>query len=74
MNFFLTQLNFTDRGFQLTFKTADDPALSLIKYGEYLFEHLIIFSPSVEGNHCFLDFFKCFYMFPNCSEVCNDTC
>ncbi|KAG8201863.1 hypothetical protein JTE90_027343 [Oedothorax gibbosus] len=37
-----------DRGFQLTFKTADDPALSLIKYGEYLFEHLIIFSPSVE--------------------------
>ncbi|XP_055948311.1 dolichyl-diphosphooligosaccharide--protein glycosyltransferase 48 kDa subunit-like [Argiope bruennichi] len=37
-----------DRGFQLTFKTADDPGLSLIKYGEYLFEHLILFSPSVE--------------------------
>ncbi|GFU77772.1 dolichyl-diphosphooligosaccharide--protein glycosyltransferase 48 kDa subunit [Trichonephila clavipes] len=37
-----------DRGFQLTFKTADDPGLTLIKYGEYLFEHLIIFSPSVE--------------------------
>lgn len=37
-----------DRGFLLTFKTADDPGLTLIKYGEYLFEHLIIFSPSVE--------------------------
>ncbi|GIY67565.1 dolichyl-diphosphooligosaccharide--protein glycosyltransferase 48 kDa subunit [Caerostris darwini] len=37
-----------DRGFHLTFKTADDPGLTLIKYGEYLFEHLIIFSPSVE--------------------------
>lgn len=37
-----------DRGFHLTFKTADDPGLTLMKYGEYLFEHLIIFSPSVE--------------------------
>uniref|UniRef100_A0A8C4S182 Dolichyl-diphosphooligosaccharide--protein glycosyltransferase 48 kDa subunit n=1 Tax=Erpetoichthys calabaricus TaxID=27687 RepID=A0A8C4S182_ERPCA len=38
----------SDRGFDLTFKTADDPGLSLIKYGQFLFEHLIIFSPSVE--------------------------
>lgn len=37
-----------DRGFHLTFKTADDPGLSLMKYGEYLFQHLILFSPSVE--------------------------
>ncbi|XP_053705772.1 dolichyl-diphosphooligosaccharide--protein glycosyltransferase 48 kDa subunit [Synchiropus splendidus] len=37
-----------DRGFDLTFKTADDPSLSLIKYGQFLYEHLIIFSPSVE--------------------------
>lgn len=37
-----------DRGFELSFKTADDPGLSLIKYGEFLYEHLIIFSPSVE--------------------------
>ncbi|XP_076364934.1 dolichyl-diphosphooligosaccharide--protein glycosyltransferase non-catalytic subunit Ost48 [Tachypleus tridentatus] len=37
-----------DQGFQLTFKTADDPGLSLVKYGKYLYEHLIIFSPSVE--------------------------
>nr|AAO18670.1 dolichyl-diphosphooligosaccharide--protein glycotransferase [Branchiostoma belcheri tsingtauense] len=37
-----------DRGFDLTFKTADDSSLALIKYGEFLFEHLIIFAPSVE--------------------------
>jgi len=37
-----------DRGFHLTFKTADDPGLTLMKYGEYLFQHLVIFSPSVE--------------------------
>uniref|UniRef100_UPI0035902ECA dolichyl-diphosphooligosaccharide--protein glycosyltransferase 48 kDa subunit n=1 Tax=Myxine glutinosa TaxID=7769 RepID=UPI0035902ECA len=37
-----------DRGFELTYKTADDPALSLIKYGEFIYEHLVIFSPSVE--------------------------
>uniref|UniRef100_A0A8C8D457 Dolichyl-diphosphooligosaccharide--protein glycosyltransferase 48 kDa subunit n=1 Tax=Oncorhynchus tshawytscha TaxID=74940 RepID=A0A8C8D457_ONCTS len=37
-----------DRGFDLSFKTADDPSLSLIKYGQFLYDHLIIFSPSVE--------------------------
>ncbi|XP_053547905.1 dolichyl-diphosphooligosaccharide--protein glycosyltransferase 48 kDa subunit-like [Bombina bombina] len=37
-----------DRGFELSFKTADDPSLSLIKYGEFLYDNLIIFSPSVE--------------------------
>ncbi|KAI5612259.1 dolichyl-diphosphooligosaccharide--protein glycosyltransferase 48 kDa subunit precursor [Silurus asotus] len=37
-----------DRGFDLTFKTADDPSLSLIKYGQFLYDHLIIFAPSVE--------------------------
>ncbi|XP_078144399.1 dolichyl-diphosphooligosaccharide--protein glycosyltransferase 48 kDa subunit isoform X1 [Centroberyx gerrardi] len=37
-----------DRGFDLTFKTADDPSLSLIKYGQFLYDHLILFSPSVE--------------------------
>lgn len=41
---------FSDRGFDLTFKTADDPSLSLIKYGQFLYDHLIIFSPSVEGK------------------------
>uniref|UniRef100_A0A8D3DW70 Dolichyl-diphosphooligosaccharide--protein glycosyltransferase 48 kDa subunit n=1 Tax=Scophthalmus maximus TaxID=52904 RepID=A0A8D3DW70_SCOMX len=39
-----------DRGFDLAFKTADDPSLSLIKYGQFLYDHLIIFAPSVEGK------------------------
>lgn len=43
-------LSFSDRGFDVTFKTADDPSLSLIKYGQFLYDHLIIFSPSVEGK------------------------
>lgn len=43
--------NFADRGFDLTFKTADDSSLSLAKYGEFLYENLIIFAPSVEGKH-----------------------
>ncbi|XP_051895156.1 dolichyl-diphosphooligosaccharide--protein glycosyltransferase 48 kDa subunit [Pristis pectinata] len=37
-----------DLGFNLTFKISDDPSLSLIKHGEFLYDHLIIFSPSVE--------------------------
>lgn len=40
----------TDRGFELTFKTADDSSLALVKYGEFLYDNLILFSPSVEGN------------------------
>jgi oligosaccharyltransferase complex subunit beta len=35
-------------GFDLTFKVADDANLGLKKYGEYLFEHLIVFAPTVE--------------------------
>nr|CAG4641666.1 EOG090X05EE [Eurycercus lamellatus] len=38
----------TDRGFLLTYKTADDSNLVLSKYGQYLFQNLVIFSPSVE--------------------------
>jgi len=37
-----------EQGFQLVFKTADDPGLALTKHGEYLYQNLIIFSPSVE--------------------------
>lgn len=39
---------FTDRDFKLTFKLADDANLLLSKYGEYLYQNLIIFAPSVE--------------------------
>ena len=34
--------------FELTFKVADDPALVLKKYGEFLYDHIIIFAPTVE--------------------------
>ncbi|ESO82537.1 hypothetical protein LOTGIDRAFT_197848 [Lottia gigantea] len=37
-----------DQGFDLTFKTADDGNLALVKFGEFLYENLVIFSPSVE--------------------------
>merc|ERR1719411_588393 len=37
-----------DRGFELTVRTADDPSLALVKYGEFLYDNLVIFSPSVE--------------------------
>ncbi|KAI2798591.1 hypothetical protein RDWZM_004545 [Blomia tropicalis] len=37
-----------DRGFDLTFKLADDATLTLTKYGNPIYKHLILFSPSVE--------------------------
>lgn len=40
--------NLVKDGFTLTFKVADDPNIQLKKYGAYLFDHLILFSPSVE--------------------------
>lgn len=39
----------SDRGYELDFKIASDPSLALKKYGEYLFDGLILFSPSVEN-------------------------
>jgi len=40
--------NLQDRGYDLTFKSAEDPILSLTEYGEYQYDHLIIFAPHVE--------------------------
>lgn len=37
------------RGHTLTVSMADDASLALIKYGKALYEHLVIFAPSVEG-------------------------
>lgn len=37
-----------DRGHVLTFKSAEDSTLSLFKYGELLYENLILFAPKVE--------------------------
>jgi Oligosaccharyltransferase 48 kDa subunit beta len=32
----------------LNYKLADDASLNIKKYGKYLFEHIVIFAPSVE--------------------------
>lgn len=36
------------RGFELEFKLADDPSIFVQKYGQYLYDGLILFSPSAE--------------------------
>ncbi|VDL20211.1 unnamed protein product [Hymenolepis diminuta] len=36
----------TDRNYQLTYKYADDSSLNLKQFGEYSFQHIIIFAPS----------------------------
>ena len=46
-----------ERGYKLTVKAADDPGLSLVKYGEYLYKNLVIFSPAVEGECLFVGVF-----------------
>jgi len=38
----------TDQGFTITYKVADDSSLALKKYGEFLFDHIIVFAPTVE--------------------------
>ena len=47
---------YLDRGHELTFKSADDSGLDLIKYGVHLYDNLLIFSPSVEGKSKIVDF------------------
>jgi hypothetical protein len=41
---------FLDRGYKLSFFLAEDPRLTLQEFGEYLYDHLILFSPTVEGD------------------------
>ncbi|CAA0807587.1 Dolichyl-diphosphooligosaccharide--protein glycosyltransferase 48 kDa subunit [Striga hermonthica] len=36
------------RGYDLDFKLADDPKLALKRYGQYLYDAVIVFSPNVE--------------------------
>ena len=40
--------NFSERGHELTVKVADDPSLQLSRYGEYIYQNLVIFAPGVE--------------------------
>ncbi|GFZ18638.1 dolichyl-diphosphooligosaccharide-protein glycosyltransferase 48kDa subunit family protein [Actinidia rufa] len=36
------------RGFELDFKLADDPKITLQRYGQYLYDGLVLFSPTIE--------------------------
>lgn len=38
------------RGFDLDFRLADDPKLSLYRYGQYLYDGLVLFAPSTPRN------------------------
>ncbi|MED6204147.1 Dolichyl-diphosphooligosaccharide--protein glycosyltransferase 48 kDa subunit [Stylosanthes scabra] len=40
--------NLKSRGFDLDFKLAHDPTISLQRYGQYLYDALILFSPTIE--------------------------
>lgn len=42
------------RGFDLDFRLADDPKLSLHRYGQYLYDGLVLFAPSTPRNYCSL--------------------
>lgn len=37
-----------ERGYNLTFRNADDSSLTLLRFGEFVYQNLIIFAPSVE--------------------------
>lgn len=36
------------RGFDLEFKLADDPKIALQRYGQYLYDALVLFCPTIE--------------------------
>lgn len=56
-------LDISERGHVLTLKAADDRSLTLTKYGEHLYDHLIIFAPGVDGNILIFHQFICLYVF-----------
>ena len=35
-------------GFALTYKVADDPSIVIKKYDKFIYEHIIVFAPTVE--------------------------
>lgn len=38
----------TERGHEVTVKAADDPSLQLSRFGEYIYQNLVILAPGVE--------------------------
>lgn len=50
-------LNGLKQRFEVVVKKADDSTLALIKYGEFLYQHVVILAPSVEGMHIACSFY-----------------
>ncbi|CAF1031483.1 unnamed protein product [Adineta ricciae] len=50
-SFYFKQLK--DRGFELTYRSSDDSSLQIVKYGEYIYDHIILFAPGTKefGGH-----------------------
>lgn len=40
--------NFSERGYKISYKLADDASLVLSKHGEFLYQNLVIFAPETE--------------------------
>jgi len=40
--------NMLEDHFDLTFKVADDASLNIKKYGQFLYDHIVVFAPTVE--------------------------
>ncbi len=59
-NFILNISFHLDRGFELTYRSSDDSSLQIVKYGEYIYDHIILFAPATKGNRKFLCFFLWF--------------
>lgn len=56
----------SSRGFNLEFRLADDPKLALQRYGQYLYDGLILFSPSAQSERPIrLPFSFFFLVLPN---------
>lgn len=52
----------SSRGYTLDFKLANDPKLALQRYGQFLYDGLIIFSPFADRNLSHLNFFLKIFM------------
>ena len=61
------------RGFDLQFHLADDPKIALQRYGQYLYDALILFSPTIERefstSHPPIDMFFLFLFFLKTMEI-----
>jgi hypothetical protein len=60
---------FVDRGFDISFKSSDDSTLQIVKYGEYLYDHIIVFAPTTKGKIIFLCFLCKMMCFKNLVDV-----